>query len=530
MSGFGPNLSTLMRHAERVIATHTPPPPPSPEARACRASLAEFFKRSWSILESQTPLAWNWHLQAVCDHVQALLEGQLGKRNLLVCVPPGSAKSRIVSVVAFAWMWTRRPSWRAVFASGNPRVTTRDSLYCRTLIESAWYRQTFGVTWSLAEDENTKQLFSNTARGFRMAITAGARVTGDRGDALFVDDPLDAADAYSQSARDAVLDWWDQAFANRLNDLRTGTRCIIAQRLHEKDLPGHLLAREPDEWERLVIPMEWEESQRFTTSLGWTDPRKAEGELMFPERFPATVVAQERIRLGSSGYAGQHQQRPSAAEGEVFKRGHFGFYKPADPLPHFTLRCQSWDCAFKERQQSDFSVGFELAKSDRRIFVLDRVRDRLSYPALKARARDWAERSAPTAVLIEDAASGQSLIQDLKATGGLPVVPVKVDGDKVTRAHTVVPTYEAGIILLPEGAPWLNEFLDELHAFPRAAHDDQVDAFVQAVRWLMTGSGVGISEYYRQELQAREVRRVKAAAAVAPLVRTTIGEVTGRER
>jgi predicted phage terminase large subunit-like protein len=508
VSLIGPSLRQLVDQAQRVIAERTPPAPLSAEAQACQASLAEFFRRSWQVLEPSTPLVWNWHLQAVCDHVQALLEGRLATLNLLINIPPGSAKSRIVSVVAPAWMWTKRPTWRAMFASGNPRVSTRDSLYCRALVESDWYRRTFGITWLLADDANTKTLFRNTAGGSRMAVTAGSRITGDRADALFVDDPLDAADAYSESARESVLEWFDQAFANRLNDLRTGTRCLIMQRLHEEDLAGHLLAREASDWEHLCIPQEWEESQRRTTSIGWTDPRKVDGELMFPIRFPVAVLAQERMRLGSSGYAGQHQQRPSAAEGEIFKRGHFGYYKPADSLPTFSLRVQSWDTAFKENQEADYSVGFELAKSDKRIYVLDRARGRLAYPALKAKIEGWASTYRPTAVLIEDKASGQSVIQDLKATTTLPVVPVPVDGDKVTRAHTIVPTYEADVILLPEGAPWVREFLDELHAFPKAAHDDQVDAFVQGVRWLVKPSGKGLGpintlEYYRQQVEAK---------------------------
>src|SRR6185437_11862743 len=103
-----------------------------------------------------TPLVWNWSIQAVCDHVQALLERRLEKRNLIINIPPGTAKSRIVSVCAPAWMWLRYPTWRGVFASGNPRVSTRDSLYTRQIIESPWYRRMFRVRWTLADDSNTK--------------------------------------------------------------------------------------------------------------------------------------------------------------------------------------------------------------------------------------------------------------------------------------------------------------------------------------------------------------------------------------
>lgn len=479
----------IVRAAQERIARRAPPKVLTPAAVACRDSLAEFFKASWHVLEPSTPLVWNWVLQANCDHVQALLEGRIPTRNLIINVPPGTAKSRILSVAAPAWMWARRPSWRAIFASGNPRVATRDSLYCRTLLESHWYRQTFGIRWTLSDDQNAKLLYANSSGGFRQALTAGQRATGDRADSLFIDDPLDASDADSAVARAAVLDWFDGTFANRLNDLRTGTRALIMQRLHQTDLTGHLLDRERAHWELLRIPMLWEESQRLTTSIGWTDPRIEEGQLMFPERFPADVIALERMRLGSAGFAGQHQQRPASAEGEIFKRGHFGFYKPGDPLPRFTTRCQSWDTAFKVKQESDYSVGFEFGKTERNIFVLDCVRARLAFPELKKQVQDWAMRLVPTAVLIEDAASGQSIIQELRAKTTLPIVPVRPEGDKTSRAHAIVPTYETGQILLPEGAPWVEVFLEELHSFPKAAHDDQVDAFVQGIRWLMKSRG-----------------------------------------
>lgn len=125
-----------------------------------------------------------------------------------------------------------------------------------------------------------------------------------------------------------------------------------------------------------------------------------------------------------------------------------------------------------------------MAQFERGVFILDRVRGRFSYPALKEAATAWAAHTRPAAVLVEDAASGQSLIQDLQQNSDLPVVPVKVDGDKTVRAHTIVPTWEANRIFVRADAPWLHEFLDELCIFPKGAHDDQTDSFVQGTRWL----------------------------------------------
>jgi predicted phage terminase large subunit-like protein len=446
-------------------------------------SLAEFFQRAWNVLEPSTPLIWGWHLQAICDHVEALLTGDLGKRNLMILVPPGSSKSRIVSVMTTAWQWLRRPGWQGLYASGNPRVTTRDSIYCRALIESHWYQRSFGCAWQLQADQNTKQLFGNTAHGFRMAVTANTKITGDRADALFIDDPLDASDAYSKVARDGVLTWFDQAFSNRLNDLRRGIRCLIQQRLHSEDLAGHLIARESAQWEVLTIKQEFDEASRTVTSLGWTDPRTEDGELMQPERFPADIIAQEKLRLGASAYAGQHQQLPSAADGELFKRGCLQKLT-ADALPECLQVILSLDSAFSEKQTADYSVCIVMGQTERGMLLLDVIRGRYAYPQLQAIVTELAARWHPSAVLIEAKASGQSLIQSLQQETTLPVVPVNVTGDKVSRAHMVTPTFEAHRVYAPTSAAWLEDFEAELYAFPKAPHDDQVDAFTQALSYL----------------------------------------------
>lgn len=483
-------------------------------AEKAKRKLSEFVKQAWAIVEPGKELIWNWHLDAICDHVQALLEGRLGKKNLLINVPPGSMKSTIVSVCAPAWWWLHQPGWRGIFASGSDSVAMRDSIKCRDILDSDWYRRLFQPEWRWARDQNAKGHFKNTRQGFRMALTAGAKVTGDRADGLFVDDPLDAQEAYSKAARDQKLIWWDQAFANRLNNASTGTRCVIMQRLHEEDLAGHVLELEASQWELLLIPQEWEESARRTTSLGWTDPRTQEGELMFPARFPEKDLVLERARLGSSGYAGQHQQRPAAKEGEIFKRGFVQFYDPAVPLPEFRRRVMSWDTAFKEKTQNDPSAGLVGAEADRGIYLLDHVAERMSYPALKEKAKTWGAAHHPSALLIEDKASGQSLIQELQLETSLPVVPVQVDTDKVARAWACVPTWEARRIFLPKDAPWVDGFLTELYTFPKAAHDDQVDAFTQLVRYLTLGGGsTGLADWLQQEVARAEAERKQAKEA-----------------
>lgn len=498
------------------------------DAYLARMSLAEFTKQAWPIIEPSTPLVWNWHLDTMCDHLQALVEGRLGKRNLIINVPPGSMKSTIVSVCLPAWAWIQRPrpgcdlgpGFRGIFASGNEGVAIRDSIKCRDILDSDWYRSLFRPAWAFAKDQNAKGHYKNTAAGFRKATSAGARITGDRAHLIAVDDPNDAAEAYSKPAREQIMQWWDQAAANRLADMQTGCRVIIQQRLHEEDLTGHILTTEPAAWDVLVIRQEWEQPKpedpdAKPTSLGWVDPRAGgpEGALFFPARFPTDVVDGEKRRLGSSGYAGQHQQRPAPAAGLIFKKGCVGSFH-LDQAPQYRRVIISLDSAFKEKEENDYSVATVWGEWDAGYDILDRWKERASYPVLKAEVKRLADAWRPkglTALLIEDKASGQSLIQDLKKDTSLPVVAIKVDRDKVSRAHSVVPIWEAEKVRAPEGADWVRDWLDQLYGFPKLAHDDDVDSTTQALNYLnLGGGGMGFFEFLRQEASDLEARR-KAA-------------------
>lgn len=472
-------------------------------AKRARESLAAFVKLAWDIIEPSTPLVWNWHLDVVCDHVQALLEGRLAKQNLIINVPPGSMKSTIVSVCAPAWVWAQPqgqgrlgPGWRGLFAAGNDPLALRDSMKCRDILDSDWYRRLFKPTWGFAKDQNAKGFYRNSAKGFRKAFSSGARVTGDRGDDIFVDDPLDAAEAFSKPSREAVKNWWDHAYANRLNNMMTGHRCIIMQRLHEDDLVGHVLAQDPGAWEVLCIRQEYEpkpQKDYGPTSLEWVDPRTQPEELMFPERFPGYVLKGERIRLGSSGYAGQHQQRPAPAEGSIFKRAWIKRYKgnPVDLLDGAELVCQTWDCALKGKDDSDFVVGQVWAKRGANRYLLDQVRDRMTFtqtlPAIRAMTAKWASARAK---LVEDAANGPAVIETLKAEidGIIPIIP---SGSKESRGQAVAPYWEAGNVWIPEDAPWVQDFVEELCTFPSSTNDDQVDAMTQFLNWSRPG-GTGM--------------------------------------
>lgn len=474
-------------------------------AEMATRSLCEFTKQAWPIIEPDAPLEDNWHIGVIADHVQALVEGRLGKNNLSVNVPPGSLKSTIVSVCLPAWAWAQDPrrnpglgpSWRGIFVAGAETVALRDSMKCRQVLESDWYRRLFRPQWRFDARQNAKGLFWTSERGFRLATTAGAKITGERGDLIAVDDPNDAAQAFSKAERDRVNTWWDLGAANRLRDMRHGKRVIIQQRLHEDDLTGHVTGIQPQEWDRLIIRQLKEKPDEgkhevAPTGLGWVDHRQ-EGELFFPTRDTPRVVESERVRLGSFGFAGQHQQRPVPAEGSIFKRGFVRFYS-RHQAPLFERTALSADTAFKEREENDYSVilgGAECRQEGRAgLYLTSRWKVQASFPELLKQSKLLGHAKRPNAFLIEDKASGQSLIQMLEQQTGFPIVRVPVTQDKVARAHACVPTWEAGRIFLPddpEDAEWVDDLLEQLYGFPKMPHDDDADAFTQLVKHFYEG-------------------------------------------
>jgi hypothetical protein len=296
--------------------------------------------QAWHVLEPSNPFIDGLHVRAICDHLQAVTEGRI--QHLIINVPPGHAKSLLTAVFWPAWVWISHPEVRWLFSSYKEPLATRDSVRCRRLIESPWYQERWGERFQLADDQNEKARFENTQTGYRVVVPKGSG-TGERGDYVVVDDPHSVDQAESDVERQSAIEWWNGSMSTRLNDLTTGHKVVIQQRLHEADLTGDLL--EKGGYELLCLPAEFDVERRCTTSIGWTDPRQECGELLWPARLTREVLEHQKATLGSYRYAGQYQQRPSPAEGGIFKRGWWGYWRPADrELPRCRCACPTAQC------------------------------------------------------------------------------------------------------------------------------------------------------------------------------------------
>lgn len=471
--------------------------------RLCEISLYDFVKSSWDIVEPGTPFVDGWHIRVVCDHLQAAIEGKI--RNLIINMPPRHCKSLLIAVFFPMWVWVTRPEYRWLFASYSGNLSMRDSLKCRRLVQSAWYQERWGSTVKLISDQNVKQFFETDRFGYRFATSVGGTTTGMGGNAIVIDDPHSAMEAQSDTIREGVLEWFDQAMSTRLNDPKTGIRIIVMQRLHARDLSGHLLAQ--GGWEHLVLPAEFDGVRR-KTSLGEYDPRTKQGELLWPELYDAKALAPIKAALGTYGTAGQLQQRPAPAGGGIIKVAEVKLWPAEKQLPPLSYLVQSYDTAFSEKTQNDPSActvwGITQYNKRTIAILMDAWTEHLAYPDLRARMiDDWNDlyggdpddvQNRPKKsdlMLIEAKASGQSLLQDLRQAN-LPVRgynPGKAD--KITRAHSIAPLVESGCIYVMEskkrpGKPvsWAKMVLDQLEVFPAGEHDDIVDTVTQALIYL----------------------------------------------
>jgi predicted phage terminase large subunit-like protein len=497
-----------------------------PRASLMVESLREFIPQAWPLIDSAA-FKPGWHIDAIAEHLEAVSRGEITR--LVVNVPPRHAKSSVVSVLWPAWEWLTRPGVQWLFASYAEKLSKRDSLKCRRLVESRGGRRTggtvlerigyrgllglLGADWQLAADQNEKLRFENTATGYRLATSVGGTATGEGGDRIVIDDPHKADEVESDVTRQSVIDWFDGTMSTRLNDPAKGAVVLIMQRLHDADLTGHVL--DEGDWVHVCLPAEYEPSHPFV----WPgDKRRQLGDLLWPVHFGPKEVDRLKRSLGSHRAAGQLQQRPAPAAGGIFKTAWWRFYsrESLDVLdrgtgehingsnwlgPRIDRLWQSWDTALKEKTTSDFSVGQLWGQAGADSYLLRQVRGRWDLPATIAQARAltaWAGERFPGMaahrIFIENTANGPEVISALrKSVRG--VIPVTPDRDKVSRAYAVTPQIEAGNVYVPgdrvtvdAGArpgpttpAWAQELITEAASFPRAAHDDMVDALTQAL-------------------------------------------------
>lgn len=455
------------------------------EASIYQDSLYEFVKAGWHVVE-QDSFVDGWHIRAICEALEALYYDRIDSNNLVINVPPRHMKSLLVDVFFPAWVWTKEAHKKFLCLSFTESTIASIMSKTKKLLKSAWYQEHFHVP--LANSPDTTTRFSNIYGGYIYAFGFGGAVTGEGGDFLLVDDPLKSTDADSDLVRDGVNENYDNAIANRLNNPMTGKRIIIMQRLHERDLVGHLQSKKI-KFEHIIFPFEYE-GERFQSTIGIVDPRAEVGEILWKERFtdPEKLAEYKKQYFGARAIAGQLQQRPSPEGGYIFKRVWFARVENDSVAGTYI----SFDTAGSLLGAFSAGVVGEL-RYDNILFVKEVERKQIEYPQLQ----EWIEEMATRykhnlkALIIENKSSGIQAIQTLRQQSpdwlAKKIVSFNPKGTKEARQYQAASFCEKGCVYLPYPSlnlKWLPDFEEEIFTVPSSPYKDQADAFSQLVWYL----------------------------------------------
>jgi predicted phage terminase large subunit-like protein len=452
--------------------------------RKAQRSFLAFIHQAWPHLVPDE-FSPNWHIDAMAENLQALAEsvfdGKHTERDLIINVPPSSSKSSVCTILWPCWVWTRWPHARFICASYAHSLSEEHSKQRRALIQSEWYQHRWPITFK--RDGDRQDEFKNTKNGTMKAVSVGGATTGYHAHILIVDDPLNPKQAASDAELRNANDYCEKTLPTRYVNANHGRKVIVMQRLHESDPTGRDL--ELGDPKHICLPMEYDPEHPFA----WEeDPRKEKGELLMPNRYSATTLPILKRKLGSYHTAGQLQQLPAPADGGIFKRDWFKYYKPEEVNIRNMVRFATVDLAASTKTSADYTVisCWAACRKTKRLFLFDHHRQRLEAPDALALMERLCARHDLGAYWVESAGYQLSMIQHMRRAG-LPVRKLQADKDKVSRALAATPEFEAGNVLFLDGASWLGDLQSEMLAFPNGKHDDQVDTISYGVRALKRG-------------------------------------------
>lgn len=440
-------------------------------------SLLEFAALSFHFLEpSSRKFVRGWSLGAICEHLEAVTRKEITK--LLINVPPGCMKSMMTRVFWPAWEWGPQnlPATRSIGASYADSLALRDNLRMRRLVNSPWYRSLWGDRFRITDDQNAKVKFENDKTGWMLATSVRGVGTGERGDRFVIDDPHNVKQGESKAIREETIMWFSEVVPTRLND-DDSAQVVIMQRVHEEDVSGYILAQGLG-FEHLCLPMRYE--KQFCTSTRFTDPRRNEGELLWPQRFGPAKVKDLEKTLGTYAAAGQLQQQPVPRSGGLFKRDNFVI---VDSIPGRVVKSvRYWDKAGSDGSGA-YTAGVRIDRlnvnGDIYYLVRDVIRGQWSSGKREARMKLVAEadgKAVKVWIEQEPGSGGKDSVRASVANlDGFSAFADRVTGDKETRADPYAAQVEIGRVLILRG-PWNAEFIDEHVKFPRGKYKDQVDA------------------------------------------------------
>jgi predicted phage terminase large subunit-like protein len=435
---------------------------------ACRASLLEFSRHALAPA-GQCPAP---HHELLIRHLEDIAAGRL--RRLMVHMPPGSAKSTYASVLFPAWWFNRRARSSVIAACHTASLAVHFGRRVRSTIEEHGSR----LGLALRADDRAANRFSLQGGGEYFATGVRGPIVGRRADLLLVDDPVRSqAEADSSAMRDQLWEWFRSDLLSRLKP--GGAVVLVMTRWHPDDLGGRLASVPGADWTVLSLP----------ALAGADDPLgRAPGRALWPEWEDEAALAERRRAVGERAWSALYQQEPRLRRGGLLDPRRFARIAPPDAATLAEARIvRAWDLAgtdTAEARDPDHTVGLKLARlRDGRFVVLDVVRRRIDaklVPALILETARGDGIGVHVSVPRDPGQAGKSQAGYIAGSlAGYVVAVTPESGSKEVRATPAASQVEAGNVAVVD-APWANDFVEELAAFPTGGKDDQVDAFARA--------------------------------------------------
>ncbi len=444
-----------------------------------RNDLTSFIERSFLELNPQTTFLASPYIELLASTLGKCRTGKTKRQ--IINLPPRILKSHAASVAFSAWLLGHAPAKQIICASYGQDLADKHARDCRILMNSPFYRSLFPAS-VLSPDKQSVNEFITKAGGFRMSTSVGGVVTGRGADLIILDDILKPEDALSETRRKAANEWFFNTLQSRLNSKEHGVIIIVMQRLHQEDLVGEVMEREP--WEVLSLPAIAEQDEKYLIEcpMGNYHYERKAGTALHPERDSLETYRKIRETVGEYTFQSQYQQNPMTREGGLIKREWIKYYETALPRDMEYI-LQSWDTANKGGECNDYSVCTTWGTRDGNFYLLDVFRKRLNFPDLKRAILDLFKKYNPLKLLIEDRGSGTSMLQELKSEyiWCLEAYNPQQGSDKLMRLAKQSVKFENGRVYLHKQSPWLDEYIQEITGFPGTKHDDQVDSTSQAL-------------------------------------------------
>jgi predicted phage terminase large subunit-like protein len=434
------------------------------------------------------------HHRIIAEKLERVASGDL--KRLIINMAPRHTKSEFASFLFPAWFMGRFPNKKIIQATHTTELAVGFGRKTKNLIERDDYKDIFDV--QLAADSKASGRWDTDRGGMYYAVGVGSNLAGRGGDLIIIDDPHSEQTLMSNTGFDDAWDWYTGGPRQRLQP--GGAIVVVMTRWHEKDLTGQLIraqARDPraDQWEVVELPA-----------------IMPSGKSCWPEYWSLDDLERVRASIPPGKWNAQYQQNPTGDENSILRRDWWRIWEK-EKVPPLEYVIQSYDTAFSKRETADYSAitTWGVFRIDEggppALMLLDAKKGRWDFPELKREAWDLYQFWEPETVIIEAKATGLPLTHELRNMG-IPVVNFTPSrgNDKISRAHSIAPLFEAGMIYAPD-EQWAHELIEECAAFPNGEFDDYVDSTTQALMRYRQGNFVQLpTDDWQEEQESSRIR------------------------